>query len=214
VTGLVSRAAFLGSGPRREGNLRRGDIRGRDGRFSRGAGSPNPGGRPRDVGHVKDLAKLRTERAILGLDHILEVGDRVARQLIAEADRNGGKVNGDRNQAALMRAGVAAAELLDRGWGRPAQSLEVASRGAFVVVHRNHPPGYDPLNDLRKHEDRMVEMPAPSALPVQRVSGWVQEEDAESGTIESGFCRAERPSWSSTCGTNEFRIYDRVRPGL
>lgn len=64
--------------------------------------SGNPGGRPKAEGHVRDLARAQTGRAIAALVEALE-------------DQNG-------------RVRVAAATaLLDRGWGRPTQVIEEQS---------------------------------------------------------------------------------------
>jgi hypothetical protein len=61
--------------------------------------SGNPGGRPKDVGHVRDLARQHTEAAVLALVEALS--------------------------AKSERTRVAAAEaLLDRGWGKAVQQLE------------------------------------------------------------------------------------------
>ncbi len=64
--------------------------------------SGNPGGRPKEVGHVRDLARLHTEQAINTLAEIMQ----------------------DDSERASAR--VAAAEaLLARGWGRPLQTVEI-----------------------------------------------------------------------------------------
>lgn len=72
--------------------------RGARGRWLPGQ-SPNPGGRPRAVADVRELARQRTATAIATLVEIAESGK-------AEAARVS-----------------AAAALLDRGWGRPTQPL-------------------------------------------------------------------------------------------
>ena len=62
--------------------------------------SGNPGGRPKEVGHVRELARQWTEQAIQTLADIMQ----------------------DPSQPA--RARVAAAEsLLDRGYGKPTQPI-------------------------------------------------------------------------------------------
>lgn len=58
--------------------------------------SGNPSGRPKDVGHVKELARAHTEAAIRALVEAL--GD----------------------EKTKVPAAVA---LLDRGWGKPAQAV-------------------------------------------------------------------------------------------
>lgn len=67
-----------------------------DGRFRKGQ-SGNPGGRPKLIGHVRELARAQTEKSIRKLVQILD------------------------DKKAPHAAQVAAArELLDRGWGKPA----------------------------------------------------------------------------------------------
>jgi len=64
--------------------------------------SGNPGGRPKEVGHVRELARQHTETAI-----------RTLVEIATDPGQPG-------------RARVAAAEaILDRAWGRPPQALEV-----------------------------------------------------------------------------------------
>lgn len=66
------------------------------GRFVKGQ-SGNPGGRPKLIGHVRELAQAQTEKSIHKLVEILD------------------------DKKAPRAAQVAAArELLDRGWGKPA----------------------------------------------------------------------------------------------
>jgi hypothetical protein len=62
--------------------------------FAKGV-SGNPGGRPKEIGHVRDLARQHTEAAIRTLVEIVESGKTDA-----------------------ARA-AAASELLSRGWGKP-----------------------------------------------------------------------------------------------
>jgi hypothetical protein len=143
--------------------LRTGENRPRrdaGGRFVKGA-SGNAGGRPREVGHVRELAQRRTEQSIRALERIVEVGDRVAGQLLEEAKTNGGKIDGDSDQASLMRAGAAAAEaLLDRGWGRPTQEVAFTPNRPFVVQHRIFAPGVDPLAAKGNGSELTVARPA------------------------------------------------------
>lgn len=61
--------------------------------------SGNPGGRPKADHRIKDLAKDYTDIALRTLAEIAEHGD---------------------NEGARVSAAVA---LLDRGWGKPAQSI-------------------------------------------------------------------------------------------
>lgn len=77
----------------------------------RGPGKPfqpgrsgNPGGRPRESLHVRDLARQRTEQAILTLETIMLRG---------------------RTDAARVRAAEA---LLNRGWGIPTHYVEADVR--------------------------------------------------------------------------------------
>lgn len=73
--------------------------------------SGNPGGRPREVGHVRELARQHTEEAIQALVAVMR-----------DPDQPG-------------RARVAAAEaLLDRGWGRPPQATEVSGPGGGPII--------------------------------------------------------------------------------
>jgi hypothetical protein len=70
--------------------------------------SGNPGGRPKAVGHVRDLARLHTAEAIKVLAAIMK------------------------NSKASHAARVAAASaLLDRAYGRPAQEIAVTPRGSI-----------------------------------------------------------------------------------
>lgn len=72
--------------------------------------SGNPGGRPREVGHVRELARQHTAEAIQTLAMVMR-----------DPDQPG-------------RARVAAAEaLLDRGWGRPPQATEVSGPGGGPI---------------------------------------------------------------------------------
>lgn len=88
--------------------------------------SGNPGGRPKAVEGVKELARLHTENAIAALVRVIE--DKKA------------------NPSARVSAAVA---ILDRGWGKPVQSVAGADgEGAIEFVHRVErvivrPPGTD-----------------------------------------------------------------------
>ena len=71
--------------------------------------SGNPGGRPKELGHVRELAKKHTEEAI---------------KTLAAMMKNG----------VPDRTRVAAAEaILDRGYGRPAQMIEASGLGGGPV---------------------------------------------------------------------------------
>lgn len=63
--------------------------------------SLNPGGLPKGLGEVKDLARRHTKEAVMTLVEIM----------------------GDKLQPAPARVGAAVA-LLDRGWGKPTQAVE------------------------------------------------------------------------------------------
>ena len=69
--------------------------------------SGNPGGRPKDVGPIKELAKQHTEEAILTLVKGLNFKGERARIAAAEA-------------------------LLDRGWGKPSQHIEIDAGDELV----------------------------------------------------------------------------------
>jgi hypothetical protein len=78
-------------------------VRGANGRFAPGGGSANPGGRPKIVGDVRDLARAHTAEAIATLVEIMR----------------------DQNAPAAAR-GAAANVILDRGWGRPSASVAIS----------------------------------------------------------------------------------------
>jgi hypothetical protein len=63
--------------------------------------SGNPGGRPREIGYLRELARERTEEAIETLADVM--------------------LNGESDSARV----AAATALLDRGYGRPSQTVEV-----------------------------------------------------------------------------------------
>jgi len=69
-----------------------------DGRWLPGA-SPNPGGRPKAVVDIRDLARRYSETAVATLVSIAESGKQESARV------------------------AAASALLDRGWGRPTQPL-------------------------------------------------------------------------------------------
>jgi hypothetical protein len=95
----------------------------------------------------------------------VEVGDRVAGQLLEEAKTNGGKIDGDSDQASLMRAGATAAEaLVDRGWGRPTQEVAWTPGQPFVVQHRIFAPGVDPLARGENGQEQTVAAPTLRAI--------------------------------------------------
>src|SRR5262249_861091 len=72
--------------------------------------SGNPGGRPKELGHVRDLARQHTEAAVITLVSIMN-----------NAEEPG-------------RARVAAAEaLLNRGWGHPSQPLDLGTTDSLPL---------------------------------------------------------------------------------
>src|SRR5579864_3893935 len=79
-----------------------------DGRWAMGA-SPNPGGRPKGNGEVRELARQYTETALKTLVHIAEHG---------------------KQESARVAASQA---LLDRGWGKASQPLSDEDGGPLVV---------------------------------------------------------------------------------
>lgn len=74
-------------------------------KFEKGK-SGNPGGRPKDLGDIRDIARTHTDAAI--------------QVLIA--------VMGNEEAAPSARVGAATA-LLDRAWGRPAQTINANVKG-------------------------------------------------------------------------------------
>ena len=68
--------------------------------------SGNPGGRPKELGQVKALARQHTEEALETLAQLMKSG------------------TPDRTRVAAAEA------LLDRGWGRPTQAIDHGFDGA------------------------------------------------------------------------------------
>ena len=78
--------------------------------WTKGGPSPNPGGRPKAIAEVVELAREHTTNAIEKLVEIIN------------------------NPKANAQARVKAIEvLLDRGYGRPAQALDVTGMGSQVL---------------------------------------------------------------------------------
>jgi hypothetical protein len=71
------------------------------GKWEKGGPSPNPGGRPKEVGDVRELAKKYTAEAVETL----------------------AKIMGSEDAPPAARTAAAVA-LLDRGYGRPAQAVD------------------------------------------------------------------------------------------
>ena len=79
--------------------------------------SPNPGGRPKVAGAVRELARQHTETAINVLVEICEHGQ---------------------SEVARIAAAVA---LLDRGWGKPTIAVEVQEPGpdlGALILEAHH----------------------------------------------------------------------------
>ena len=93
-----------------ENNGKQRQLGGRSGKGFLPGQSGNPGGRPKDIGGVQDLARQHTALAIETLVQIMQHGDRDA-------------------------ARVAAAQaLLDRGWGKAVQSIETADVTPLRII--------------------------------------------------------------------------------
>lgn len=107
------------------------DITGRTAKNRRGRPFPpgqsgNPGGRPREDGHLRELCRAQTELAIVALVEILS------------------------DKAAPAAARVAAANaILDRGWGKPIQTLAGDESGSSlrIVIERPHGSADDEQGD-------------------------------------------------------------------
>lgn len=73
----------------------------------------NVGGRPKEIGHVRDLARAHTEDAI--------------RTLV--------EIKGDKSQPAPARVAAATA-LLDRAWGKPTTNIGTEEgKGVQLFIH-------------------------------------------------------------------------------
>ena len=84
-----------------ENNEKQRPVGGRSGKGFLPGQSGNPGGRPRIIGEVRDLARQHTTLAVETLVHIMQHGTKDA-------------------------ARVAAAQtVLDRGWGKAVQAVEM-----------------------------------------------------------------------------------------
>ena len=89
--------------------------------------SGNPGGRPKEIGHVRELARQHTEEAIATLVAIM------------------------RDEGAPPRARSAAAEtLLNRGSGSPTQHVEMDVRGQPLLPYTDE----ELLQRLQAHAPR------------------------------------------------------------
>ena len=82
----------------RQNTLDHAPRRGPQGQWLPGS-SPNPGGRPKIIEDIRDLAREHTETAINALVHIAQKGKQESARV------------------------AAASALLDRGWGRPTQPI-------------------------------------------------------------------------------------------
>lgn len=91
------------SPPQKSG--RKGVQRDGNGRFVKGTAAANPGGRPKSNHKIAELARQHTELALKTLAEIC----------------------GDEDAPHSARVSAASA-LLDRGWGKPPQAMEVSGR--------------------------------------------------------------------------------------
>jgi hypothetical protein len=91
------------------------------GRWRRGGASPNAGGRPKVVGDLRELARVHTPEALAVLVEVMN----------------------DRDAPAAARV-AAAGHVLDRGYGKPAQSME----GRVEVQHNISDAAADVLRAL------------------------------------------------------------------
>ena len=92
--------------------------------------SANPGGRPKGFGDLRELARTHTEAAVQTLVDIMH----------------------DSGAAPSARA-TAATGLLDRGWGRPEQSISTSVIGESFI---------DVLKRINEQEEAEKALPAPS----------------------------------------------------
>jgi hypothetical protein len=97
-----------------ENNEKQRPVGGRSGKGFLPGQSGNPGGRPKEIGQVRDLARQHTTLAVKTLVHVMQHGTKDA-------------------------ARVAAAQaLLDRGWGRPQQTMDVDG-GVKLIIDLTDP---------------------------------------------------------------------------
>ena len=94
-------------------------VRGRP--FVKGV-SANPGGRPKGVAEVQELARQHTQTAIDALVKIAESGKSESAQAMA------------------------AQALLDRGWGKPTQPVEHAGAGGGPIQHQTVEDARPPID--------------------------------------------------------------------
>lgn len=87
--------------------------------------SGNPGGRPKETAEVKALAREHGKAAVLKLVELMEVGN-------------------ERTQVA------AAVALLDRGFGKPSQTISGDEENPLQLVQRIERVIVDPKNDNAK----------------------------------------------------------------
>jgi hypothetical protein len=96
--------------------------------------SGNPGGRPKVVAEVRDLARAQTAQAIATLSAIMSSAKAPAAARVAAAN-----------------------SLLDRGWGRPTQAMDVRATGPTLA-------------DLVKASYELPNQPIPAAVPKESQS--------------------------------------------
>lgn len=114
--------------------------------------SGNPGGRPREVGHVRDLARNHTDAAIATLVTIM------------------------RDSKQPGRARVAAAEaLLDRAWGRVPLSVEIDGdtpvQAVQIVLSVREPAEAEQIAPGTLFPYRYLRLAPPAALPTVERNG-------------------------------------------
>ena len=99
--------------------------------------SGNPGGRPKGLGEIREIARQHTDAAIETLVKVMD------------------------NDSASHSARVAAASaLLDRGWGRPAQTIDASINGNGSLS--------DVLQEMSERHQR--EQAAEQAIPPKLAS--------------------------------------------
>jgi hypothetical protein len=110
------------------------------GKWKKGGPSPNPGGRPKEVGDVRELAKKYTAEAV---------------EILAKIMRS--------EEAPPAARTAAASALLDRAYGRPAQAVDAM----LTVQHSVSDQAAEVLRALseRARERRALEQAAIAVTP-------------------------------------------------
>lgn len=102
--------------------------------------SGNPGGRPSGLGEIREIARQHTETAINTLVTIMN----------------------DSDATPSSRVGAATA-LLDRGWGRPAQTIEASINQGVSIDSALGQSALSLLDKLRAHGTPSIETSAADA---------------------------------------------------